>query len=48
MKLLDCLEYQCDESSRYEETETANLIDSWRKAAYRNLPEYQAAKWDID
>lgn len=48
IKLLDCLDYQCNESDDYESTETHKLIERWRKVTYKNLPEYRNAKWDID
>lgn len=48
IKLLDCLNYQCCETSDYEETETYTKIQGWIGATWRELQEYKDAEWCID
>lgn len=52
IKLLNCLDYQCNETSDYENTETYTKIQQWveltlRNLEYAELQEYQEAKWCI-
>jgi hypothetical protein len=53
IKLLNCLDYQCSETSDYDNTETHTKIQQWveltlRNLEYTELQEYQEAEWCID
>ena len=46
-KALDCYDYQCCETSDWEETQAFRFVSRLRREAWKQIPGYETASWDI-